>query len=152
MALTECLECKQSISSETVSCIHCGAPVAVRRATVSRHGSISFGHRPRDEHVPEVSTVEPESEPQPQVKPTPEVPPAPVSRHRRRGAPVNVPTADAWTDMARPVEGWLKIMAFLLPAFFVWFLLRPGHSLQQRLIGFGWLALWILVSLISPRS
>jgi len=37
-------------------------------------------------------------------------------------------------------------MVFLLPPFFVWFLLRPGHSLQQRLIGFGWLGLMILLS------
>ncbi|MDN3223672.1 hypothetical protein [Pseudomonas nunensis] len=149
MALTECFECKQSISSEVISCIHCGAPVAARRATSSQAAPISFGHRPRDEQVPEVSTVDPE--PQPQVEPTPEIPAAPVSRHRRRGVPVNVPATDAWADTARPVEGWLKIMAFLLPPFFVWFLLRPGHSLQQRLIGFGWLALLILASSISPK-
>ncbi|MGF6130822.1 hypothetical protein QF019_006063 [Pseudomonas frederiksbergensis] len=152
MALTECFECKRSINSETASCIHCGAPMTARRASPSRTTPISFGHRPRDEHVPEVSTAEPEYEPEPQVEPTPEVPPAPVSRHRRRGAPVNVPTADAWTDTVRPVEGWLKIMAFLLPPFFVWFLLRPGHSLQQRVIGFGWLALLILASSISPKT
>ncbi|MEO6679045.1 MAG: hypothetical protein ABIO21_16915 [Pseudomonas sp.] len=151
MASTECLECKQSISSETLSCIHCGAPVVTRQASTARPGPISFGHRPRDEQVPEVSTAEPEPEPEPKVEPTPEIPAAPVSRHRRRGAPVSVPAADAWADTARPVEGWLKIMAFLLPPFFVWFLLRPGHSLQQRLIGFGWLALMILASSLNPR-
>jgi hypothetical protein len=46
----------------------------------------------------------------------------------------------------RPVELWLKLMIFLLPPFFVWFLLRRGHSLGQRLLGFGWLALMILLS------
>jgi hypothetical protein len=37
-------------------------------------------------------------------------------------------------------------MVFLLPPFFVWFLLRPGHSNLQRLIGFGWLGLMIALS------
>ncbi|WP_213940016.1 hypothetical protein [Pseudomonas sp. dw_612] len=147
MALTECFECKQSISSETNSCIHCGASVTTGRAVPSRAAPISFGHRPRDKQVPEVSTLEPA----PEVEPTLGIPPAPVSRHRRRGAPANEPATNAWADTARPVEGWLKIMAFLLPAFFVWFLLRPGHSLQQRLIGFGWLGLLILASSIAPK-
>lgn len=154
MALIECFECKRSISSETPSCIHCGAPVTAVRATPFRASPVSFGRLPQDEQVPEVSTAEPEPEPQPQrkVEPAPEVPPAPVSRHRRRsGAPVNAPVADTWTETVRPVEGWLKIMAFLLPPFFVWFLLRPGHSLQQRLLGFGWLALLILASSINPK-
>ena len=47
------------------------------------------------------------------------------------------------------MEGWLKIMVFLLPAFFVWFLLRNGHSSKQRLLGFGWLGLLILASSLS---
>ena len=46
----------------------------------------------------------------------------------------------------RKVELWLKIMVFLLPAFFVWFLLRRGHSAMQRLIGFAWLGLLILLT------
>jgi hypothetical protein len=148
MALTECYECKRSISSETLSCIHCGAPAAARQANTSRAAPISFGQLPRDEHVPEVSTVV--VEPEPTVEPAPEIPEIPlsVSRHRRRGAPVSAPSTDPWP---RPVEGWLKIMAFLLPPFFVWFLLRRGHSLHQRLIGFGWLGLLILASSIGPK-
>jgi hypothetical protein len=55
-------------------------------------------------------------------------------------------TAPATETAVRPVEVWLKIMVFLLPPFFVWFLLRRGHSLTQRLIGFGWLGLMILLS------
>jgi hypothetical protein len=76
------------------------------------------------------------------------MPAAPVSRHRRRGAPVSAAAADAWADTVRPVEGWLKAMVFLLPMAFVWLLLRRGHSLQQRLIGFGWLGLMILIAKI----
>jgi hypothetical protein len=29
---------------------------------------------------------------------------------------------------------------FILPIIFVWFLLRDGHSLRSRVIGFCWLA------------
>lgn len=47
------------------------------------------------------------------------------------------------------MEGWLKIMVFLLPMVFVWFLLRSGHSAKQRLFGFGWLALLILASTLK---
>lgn len=46
----------------------------------------------------------------------------------------------------RPVELWLKLMIFFLPPFFVWFLLRRGHTLGQRLLGFGWLGLMIVLS------
>lgn len=42
-------------------------------------------------------------------------------------------------------------MVFLLPMVFVWFLLRNGHSAKQRLFGFGWLALLILASSLSPK-
>jgi hypothetical protein len=145
MAWIECFECKKSISSTAHTCIHCGAPLAAEPATTSRATPISFGQLPRDAHVPEVSFAP--AEPAPKVEPTPEIPPAPVSRHRRRGVvAANTPAAATWP---RPVEGWLKVMVFLLPPFFVWFLLRPGHSLQQRLIGFGWLGLMILASSIT---
>ncbi|MDI2591420.1 hypothetical protein NYP20_21220 [Pseudomonas sp. N3-W] len=131
MALIDCYECKKSISSEAPVCIHCGAPLKPS----AKAAPITFGRLPRDEKVPEVATGM--FEPAPKVVPVPEAP-VPVSR-RRRVEPVT-PT---WP---RPVESWLKIMVFLLPPFFVWFLLRPGHSLQQRLIGFGWLGLMILLS------
>lgn len=81
-------------------------------------------------------------EPEPGAVPASTIQP-PVSRHRRRGGPAAAPSTEVWP---RPVEVWLKIMVFLLPMVFVWFLLRRGHSLTQRLIGFGWLALMILVA------
>jgi len=37
-----------------------------------------------------------------------------------------------------PVRPLLAFLIFLLPIFFVWFLLRRGHSLRSRVIGFGW--------------
>jgi hypothetical protein len=144
MALIECFECKQSISSAAPTCIHCGAPIAPGQASTSRASPLSFGQLPRDELVPEVSSMT--ARPAPKVEQVPEIA-LPVSRHRRRGAPMTAPeTAPAADTGVRPVEVWLKIMVFLLPPFFVWFLLRRGHSLQQRLIGFGWLGLMILLS------
>lgn len=133
MALTECFECKKSISSAAPACIHCGAPMVQGQPVTStgQTSTISFGHLPRDERVPE---------PAAKVEPNTEISPA---AHRRRSAPQNPPAADVWP---RPVEVWLKIMVFLLPMVFVWFLLRRGHSLTQRLIGFGWLGLMILLS------
>jgi hypothetical protein len=147
MALTECFECKRSISSETPSCIHCGAPVAARQATTSRATPLSFGQLPRDEWVPEVEPIIAEPAPTIAPAPVPEIS-LPVSQHRRRGAPPTPPAPEVWP---RPVEGWLKIMAFLVPPIFAWFFLRRGHSLQQRLIAFGWMGLLILASSMSPK-
>ncbi|MHC8288214.1 hypothetical protein ACYZUD_15630 [Pseudomonas sp. XS1P51] len=119
MALIECYECKQRISSSAPACIHCGAPaMAVQAAT---EAPVSFGRLPTDQNVPRVT-------------------PAAFGRKPKAGVEVE-PAAGP-----RQVELWLKIMVFLLPPFFVWFLLRRGHSLQQRLIGFGWLALMIALS------
>lgn len=144
MALIDCYECKQSISSVAPTCIHCGAPAAAGQASTFRASPLSFGQLPRDERVPEVSSVT--ARPAPNVEQVPEIV-LPVSRHRRRGTPMTEPMTAPATDTAvRPVEVWLKIMVFLLPPFFVWFLLRRGHSLTQRLIGFGWLGLMILLS------
>jgi hypothetical protein len=74
--------------------------------------------------------------------------PAAAGRRRRQQAAEQARQAQQPlnADGSRPVEGWLKIMVFLLPAFFVWFLLRSGHSSKQRLLGFGWLGLLILAS------
>ncbi len=75
--------------------------------------------------------------------------PAAAGRRRRQQAE-RAAESRLHADGVRPVEGWLKIMAFLMPMIFVWFLLRRGHSFQQRLIGFGWLGLLILCVAISP--
>ncbi|WP_433769391.1 hypothetical protein [Pseudomonas putida] len=135
MALIECFECKQSISSMAPACIHCGAPTgtvqAAKANATQQEAPISFGRLPTDESIPRVSPAafgrrrkpEADTEVEPQVE-----------------VPVAAPTGP------RPVELWLKIMVFLLPPFFVWFLLRPGHSNLQRLIGFGWLGLMIALS------
>ncbi|KAA0975058.1 hypothetical protein [Pseudomonas sp. ANT_H12B] len=129
MALIECYECKQSISSTAPACIHCGAPagtvqVATSKATL-QEAPLSFGRLPMDENVARVT-------------------PAAFGRRRKTEVEAQIPTPAP--DRTRPVELWLKFMIFLLPPFFVWFLLRRGHSLGQRLTGFGWLALMIILS------
>lgn len=43
----------------------------------------------------------------------------------------------------RAVPIWLMIGIVILPPIFVWFLLRPGHTAKQRILGFGWLAVGI---------
>ncbi|MBK5513371.1 hypothetical protein [Pseudomonas sp. TH15] len=146
MALTECYECKRSISSETLSCIHCGAPMAQQAAhahaqTVAapaRASTISFGSLPRNKAVPE-AVVPPASPPLPSAMSATAQP----RRQQQVGQGVELHINE---DGSRPVEGWLKIMVFLLPMVFVWFLLRRGHSMKQRLFGFGWLALLILAA------
>ncbi|WLG86346.1 hypothetical protein PSH97_07450 [Pseudomonas cucumis] len=129
MALIECFECKQRISSKAPACIHCGAPaVAVQAATSTAtptQAPLSFGRLPTNESVPRVT---------------------PAAFGRKRKAEVEAQIPAPAPGGPRPVELWLKLMIFLLPPFFVWFLLRRGHSLGQRLLGFGWLALMILLS------
>ncbi|WP_085636687.1 MULTISPECIES: hypothetical protein [unclassified Pseudomonas] len=144
MALIECYECKRSISSQTSACIHCGAPLEHGAGGAEATKSpISFGRLPRNESVPEASIAPAAPAPQPRATP------AAAGRRRRAQAAQPVePQLNA--DGSRPVEGWLKIMVFLLPGFFVWFLLRSGHSAKQRLLGFGWLALLILASSLKP--
>ncbi|AXI62886.1 hypothetical protein DLD99_21180 [Pseudomonas kribbensis] len=146
MALIECYECKRSVSSEATACIHCGAPLteAQAPARASSGGStISFGSLPRNKAVPEAFVAAPAPAPEPKVMPA-----AAGRRRRQQAERAAEPQLNA--DGVRPVEGWLKIMAFLMPMIFVWFLLRRGHSFQQRLIGFGWLGLLILCVAISP--
>ncbi|MFJ2488733.1 hypothetical protein [Pseudomonas sp. NPDC087639] len=150
MALIECYECKRSISSEAQACIHCGAPMAEQpahaqaqaAAAPAQASTISFGSLPRNRAVPEA--VVPHA-----PEPLPKVMPAAAGRRRRQQAETVAPQINE--DGSRPVEGWLKIMVFLLPMVFVWFLLRSGHSAKQRLFGFGWLALLILASSLSPK-
>lgn len=127
MALIECFECKQRISSTAPACIHCGAPAGAGQATTSTApaAALSFGRLPTNENVPRVT-------------------PAAFGRKPRveTDAPAPAPTLTG----PRPVEIWLIAMIFFLPPVFVWFLLRRGHSVGQRLIGFGWLGLMILLS------
>lgn len=145
MALIECYECKRSISSEVKACIHCGAPMAEYQAHVqaqtagapAQASTISFGSLPRNNAVPEAAVLPQASQGLPKVMP------AAAGRRRRQQA---AQAAQINEDGSRPVEGWLKIMVFLIPWIFVWFLLRSGHSAKQRLFGFGWLALLILAS------
>lgn len=129
MALIECFECKQRISSTAPACIHCGAPAVAEQAATSTEtltqAPLSFGRLPTNESVPRVT---------------------PAAFGRKRKAEVEAQIPAPAPGGPRPVELWLKLMIFLLPPFFVWFLLRRGHSLGQRLLGFGWLALMILLS------
>lgn len=45
----------------------------------------------------------------------------------------------------------LGILIALMPQFFVWFLLRRGHTRKARLIGFGWMAFWMIISLVFHK-
>ncbi|MET0844657.1 MAG: hypothetical protein ABWY46_00545 [Pseudomonas sp.] len=131
MALIECYECKQTISSTAPACIHCGAPAGTVQASPSTaapvQAPLSFGRLPADEKVARVT-------------------PAAFGRKRQTQAPADVTAPIPAANGVRPVELWLKLMIFFLPPFFVWFLLRRGHSVGQRLLGFGWLGLMILLS------
>jgi hypothetical protein len=133
MALIECYECKQSISSAAPACIHCGAPAGTVQAATSTatpvHAPLSFGRLPEDEKVARVT-------------------PAAFGRKRQTQveAEISASTPTPVLNGTRPVELWLKLMIFFLPPFFVWFLLRRGHSVGQRLLGFGWLGCMILLS------
>lgn len=56
----------------------------------------------------------------------------------------NAPTSDG----QRRVGFGLGLGIFFLPGIFSWFLLRKGHTLKSRIVGFGWLAFntcWILL-------
>jgi hypothetical protein len=129
---------------EAKACIHCGAPMAQQHehTPAQAAATISFGSLPRNKSVPKPLFRR-------QLRSRPKVTPAAVGRRRRQPEPAPQPQANA--DGSRPVEGWLKIMVFLLPMVFVWFLLRNGHSMKQRFFGFGWLALLILASSLSPK-
>ncbi|MFJ2483569.1 hypothetical protein ACIOWE_25205 [Pseudomonas sp. NPDC087598] len=148
MALIECYECKRSISSEASACIHCGAPMAQQQAHAQSAGApaqastISFGSLPRNRAVAEAVIALESPEPLPKVVPA-------TAGHRRQQQAAQAAVTHINEDGSRPVEGWLKIMVFLLPMVFVWFLLRSGHSAKQRLFGFGWLALLILASTLK---
>ena len=60
------------------------------------------------------------------------------------------------SDMNVPVKrtvGFLLGLGILFfPIIFVWFLLRKGHSVLSRVIGFGWLALCVLLFVSAPTT
>ena len=62
-------------------------------------------------------------------------------------------TAEASTPEVVPTRSvgfLLGAGIFLLPMFFVWFLLRKGHSVLARVLGFGWFGLCMLIA-FSPH-
>ncbi|MGY2186183.1 OB-fold protein [Pseudomonas sp. SDO5591_S426] len=52
----------------------------------------------------------------------------------------------------RNVSFLLGIGILFLPFVFAWFLLRNGHSLLARILGFGWLILGVLAMAGTPSS
>ncbi|MBS0296426.1 MAG: hypothetical protein JSR45_08950 [Proteobacteria bacterium] len=61
----------------------------------------------------------------------------------------DVTSVNGASGAPRRVSVLLGIGIFLLPIIFVWFLLRRGYSVTARVIGFGWLALCIVASVLS---
>lgn len=53
--------------------------------------------------------------------------------------------------ISRSVGFWLGVGIFLFPVVFVWFLLRQGHSITSRVIGFAWLALMVVAMASGDR-
>ena len=52
----------------------------------------------------------------------------------------------------RNVSLLLGLGIFIIPYIFVWFLLRSGHSALSRVLGFGWLAFFLLPMLLDSHS
>lgn len=53
----------------------------------------------------------------------------------------------------RIVGAFLTLGILFLPFIFAWALLWPGYSLRARIVGFGWLALFVAIGLAaSPRQ
>lgn len=72
------------------------------------------------------------------------------------GAPVNSKNRPASLRPYQPAHRMVSLPLFLgnvvLAPIFVWFLLRKGYSTQSRVIGFGWLAVFILWPSLSSQS
>lgn len=52
----------------------------------------------------------------------------------------------------RKVGALLGIGIFLFPFFFVWVLLRSGHSTLARIVGFAWFGVFLLVGFTGANS
>lgn len=73
----------------------------------------------------------------------------------QRGATLNAKLPLAWEIIVnvtetevpqRKIGALLLVGIILLPIIFVWFLLRPGYSTRTRVLGFGWLAVFVLIA------
>ena len=53
---------------------------------------------------------------------------------------------------SRSVGFALGMGIFLVPVVFVWFLLRQGHSVASRVVGFAWLAFFLVGVVSSDRT
>lgn len=65
------------------------------------------------------------------------------------GAPVAPKPAG---EPARKAGGVLGLGIFFIPMVFAWFLLRRGHSTFGRVVGFGWMALWIYMGVLHSHE
>lgn len=52
----------------------------------------------------------------------------------------------------RKVSVGLIIGIILLPFIFVWFLLKQGYSKKAKIIGFIWLAIWVIIAISSGNK
>lgn len=72
------------------------------------------------------------------------------------GAPVKSSSKPASPRPYQPAHRMVSLPLFLgnvvLAPIFVWFLLRKGYSTQSRVIGFGWLAVFILWPSLSSHT
>ncbi|WP_449106709.1 OB-fold protein [Pseudomonas mohnii] len=59
---------------------------------------------------------------------------------------------DVAATQKRSVGFLLGIGILFIPIIFAWFLLRKGHSVLARIIGFAWLAVGVLVMLAAPSA
>ena len=71
------------------------------------------------------------------------------------GAPVKSNSRPVNSRPYRPLNRLVSLPLFLgnvvLSPIFVWFLLRKGYSTQSRVIGFGWLAIFLLWPTLSSH-
>src|SRR6185312_6515157 len=60
-------------------------------------------------------------------------------------------TQESAKPTVRKVGIGLALGIVILPIVFVWFLLRQGHSVRARVLGFGWLVFFIVLGQLGSH-
>ena len=134
MALINCKECGNEFSDLAAACPKCGAPT-IYSLPGNLHAASAAPSLQKTHGIEE--TITPPPQPEPVISQT-TVPPEPEPD-------THMPASQHITQ--RSVSPLLAIGIFFFPIIFSWFLLKEGYSRMARVLGFGWLAFCMVITI-----
>lgn len=137
MALIICKECGNEFSDLAAACPKCAAPT-VYSLPSNQHAASAPPSLQKEHSIEEI--------PAPPVQPEPVVSYQALQPDYEQQPETHMPPA---SQQATPVtvSPLLAVGIFFFPIIFSWFLLKEGYSRMARVLGFGWLAVCMVITI-----